>query len=263
MSQSIAGSVAFVTGANRGLGAALVQSLLSRGAQKVYAAARSLDSLETLVATGEGKVVPVQLDVTDTEAIRAAAALATDTTLLINNAGIVAAAFRPITEAATVDDLRRELDVNAIAPHAITQAFASTLIASTQTSPVSTPRRAAVVNIASVVSFVSFPAAPTYSASKATTHSLTQGWRHTLAPHGVDVLGAYPGPVDTDMGRDLPIDKTPALDVANAILDGIEAGTQEILPDVVALAQGAQYLANPKALEQQVSQQMSQEMATV
>lgn len=65
------------------------------------------------------------------------------------------------------------------------------------------------------------------------------------------------------MGRDLPIDKTPALDVANAILDGIEAGTQEILPDVVALAQGAQYLANPKALEQQVSQQMSQEMATV
>ena len=86
MSQSIAGSVAFVTGANRGLGAALVQSLLSRGAQKVYAAARSLDSLETLVATGEGKVVPVQLDVTDTEAIRAAAALATDTTLLINNA---------------------------------------------------------------------------------------------------------------------------------------------------------------------------------
>ncbi len=263
MSQSIAGSIAFVTGANRGIGASLVQALLTRGASKVYAAARTLDSLDTVVAKGEGRVVPVQLDVTNADAIRAAAALATDTTLLINNAGIVAAAFRPITEAATVDDLRRELDVNAIAPHAITQAFAPTLIESTRASNSSTPRRAAVVNVASVVSFVSFPAAPTYSASKATVHSLTQGWRHTLAPHGVDVLGAYPGPVDTDMGRNLPIDKTPALDVANAILDGVEAGTQEILPDVIAVAQGTQYLANPKALEQQVSQQMSQEVAAV
>ncbi|HEY0928977.1 MAG TPA: SDR family NAD(P)-dependent oxidoreductase [Gemmatimonas sp.] len=262
MSQSIAGSVAFVTGANRGLGAALTQALLARGASKVYAAARTLGSLENIVANGEGKVVPVQLDVTDAEAVRAAASLATDITLLLNNAGIVATAFRPITDVRTVDDLRQELEVNAIAPHAITRAFAPALIESAQSGKATT-RRSTVVNVASVVSLVSFPVVSTYSASKAAVHSLTQGWRHSLAPHGVDVLGAYPGPIDTDMAREIPFEKTSALDVANAILDGVEAGTQDILPDPAAQQNGALYFANPKALELQISQQMSQDAAAV
>ncbi|MBL0940884.1 MAG: SDR family NAD(P)-dependent oxidoreductase [Gemmatimonadaceae bacterium] len=252
MSQPIANSVAFVTGANRGIGAALVEALLARGASKVYAAARNISTLDAIVARGEGRVIPVSLEVTDLDAIRAAAALASDTTLLINNAGVVASAFRPISDISTIDDLRLELEVNAIAPHAITQAFAPSMIAA---------KHGTVVNVASVVSLVSYPVVPTYSASKATTHSITQSWRHTLAPHGVNVLGVYPGPVDTDMARALPIDKTPVTDVAHAILDGIEAGVQEILPDPVAVAQGAQYLANPKELERLVSQQMMQQEA--
>lgn len=251
MSQRIANSIPFVTGANRGIGAALVDALLARGATKVYAAARDIRTLDSTVASGGGRVIPVALDVTNADAIRAATLRAHDTTLLINNAGVVVSAFRPILDEATIDDLRKELEVNAIAPHAITRAFAPTLIAAKRNGG-----KSSVVNIASVVSLVSYPMVATYSASKATTHSLTQSWRHALAPHDVDVLGVYPGPVDTDMARDLPIDKTPVQDVANAILDGIEAGDEEIFPDVVAQEQGARYLADPKALERHVSQQM-------
>lgn len=244
MSQQIAGSIAFVTGANRGIGAALVDALITRGATKVYAAARSVSALEPLVARHGARIVPVQLDVTRDADIRAAAALAADTTLLINNAGLAAAAFRPLTEYATAEDLRREFEVNAIAPHAITQAFAPAFIARSGGT---------IVNLASVASFVNYPPIPTYSASKAATHSLTQGWRVTLAAHGVEVLGVYPGPVDTDMARGLPIDKTPASDVANAILDGVEHGTEDIFPDVVSQGMGAQYLASPKELERLVA----------
>lgn len=244
MSQQIAGSIAFVTGANRGIGAALVDALVTRGAAKVYAAARNLSTLEPLVARHGSRVVPVQLDVTNDADIVAAAKLAADTTLLINNAGLAAAAFRPLTEYATAADLRREFEVNAIAPHTITQAFAPSFIARSGGT---------VVNLASVASFVNYPPIPTYSASKAATHSLTQGWRATLAAHGIDVLGVYPGPVDTDMARDLPIDKTPAIDVAHAILDGVEAGTEDILPDAAAQGMGAQYFASPKELERLVT----------
>jgi len=263
MSQSIAGSVAFVTGANRGIGAALTRALLERGAAKVYAAGRQLPSLDALVAEGAGRVVAVALDVTDPDAVKAAAALASDTTLLINNAGVAKGEPRTLGDETSASDLRQELEVNAVAPHIITHAFSPALIAAGTRSEGRTAGGATVVNIGSAVAFANFPQAPTYSASKAALHSLTQAWRRTLAPHRVDVLEVYPGPVDTDMAREIPMDKTPAPVVAHAILDGVEHATQDILPDVIAQSLGTEYFRAPKRLEQQISAQVWETPATV
>jgi NAD(P)-dependent dehydrogenase (short-subunit alcohol dehydrogenase family) len=98
---------------------------------------------------------------------------------------------------------------------------------------------------------VNFPIATTYSISKAATHSLTQASRTQLAPHDVYVAGVYPGPIDTDMARELPLEKTSPEATAHAILDGIEARREEIFPDPFSVQLGALYGRDPKALEAQ------------
>lgn len=246
MGQAIAGSVAFVTGANRGNGAALVEAFVARGAARVYASARDPRTLDAIVARHGGRVVAIPLDVTDAAQVAAAARTASDTTILVNNAGVSATPmFTPLTAPSTAHALRTEFEVNAVAPHAVTIAFADALLAR---------GAGTVVNVASTASFTNFAPIPTYSASKAALHSLTQGWRTRLAPHGIEVLGVYPGPIDTDMARDFPMEKTTAIAAAHAILDGIEAGTEEILPDPVAVQLGTQYAADPKGLERAVAQ---------
>jgi short-subunit dehydrogenase len=107
------------------------------------------------------------------------------------------------------------------------------------------------VNLASVVSLVNFPSVTTYSVSKAATHSLTQATRAQLAPQQVYVAGVYPGPIDTDMARDLPMEKTGAGVTAEAILDGIEARREEIFPDPFSVQLGSLYQRDPKAVEAQ------------
>ncbi|MDX2183926.1 MAG: SDR family oxidoreductase [Gemmatimonadaceae bacterium] len=240
MSHPIAGTVALVTGANRGIGAALVTALLARGAAKVYATARRPETLEALIAGHGDRVVPLTLDVTDPAQVAALAASAPDVRLLVNNAGVAAIAFQPATDPAQLPALRAELETNVIGLHAVTLAMVPVLARSPG---------ATIVNLGSVASFVSFGPLPTYSASKAAVHSLTQGMRAALRPQGIAVLGVYPGPVETDMGKVLPVEKTAPSVVANAILDGIEAGTEEILPDPLAQQLGAAYFADPKGLE--------------
>jgi len=238
----IHGTTALVTGANRGIGRALVDSLLARGAAKVYATARNVDSLKDLVAKSGGRVVPLQLDVTNPEQIKAAAAAARDIRLLINNAGIVKKVGGEFTDPQWIAAARDEFETNVIAVLAVTQAFA----------PALTSRPGgAVVNLASVVSLVNFPGATTYSVSKAATHSLTQATRAQLAPQEVYVAGVYPGPIDTDMARDFPMEKTSANVTAEAILDGIEARREEIFPDPFSVQLGALYQRDPKAVETQ------------
>lgn len=246
MAHRIAGTVAFVSGANRGIGAAQVEALLERGARRVYASARRLESLQWLVDKYGDRVVPVQLDVTSSEQVAAAVTLAPDVTLLVNNAGIVAHQFAPMSDTRYLPALREELETNVVGLHSLTLAFLPVL----QATP-----GAAVVNFSSVAGLSAFAALPTYSASKAAVHSLTQAWRVALAPHGITVHGVYPGPVDTDMARDIPLDKTSAADVANAILDGVEKGIEDILPDPFAAQIGAAYFADPKALERQFASQ--------
>lgn len=219
MQRTIAGKAVLVTGANRGLGSALVDEFLRRGARLVYAASRSGE------AARDDRVVPVRLDVTDGAQIRRATEEVESLDILVNNAGVSVA-----------DDLsdrsafERHLDVNLHGTLDVTLAFLAELRRS----------RGSVVNVVSLGALAAVPVLPAYSASKAAALSLTQSLRAVLAVQGVTVQAVLPGPIDTDMIRDLAIAKTPAADVAHATLDGVERGEDEIFPDPMsqALADG-------------------------
>jgi len=235
----IAGTTALVTGANRGIGRALTEALLTRGVRKVYATARNPEALRAL---GDERVVSLQLDVTDADQIRAAADAAPDVELVFNNAGVVIATG--IADPTVVDQARREMDVNYFGPLQLLQRFAPTLASN---------GGGAVVNIGSAAGLTNVPLFPTYSASKAALHSLTQAARALLGAQGTSVFGVYAGLVDTDMVRDLALPKTSPRDVALAILDGIEAGQEDIFPDPFAVNFGRQFESSPKGSERQIS----------
>ena len=243
----VRGRVALVTGANRGIGKAIVEALLARGAAKVYAGARNPETLAALIAASGGRVVPLRLDVTDGGQVQEAAAAAGDVDLLINNAGVAAHAFAAFEDPAWLDAGRRAYETNALGTLRVTQAFAPGL---------AVRDGGTVVNVVSVAAFANFPVLLGYAASKAAQHSSTQGMRAMLAGQGIRVVGVYPGPVDTDMAERFPIEKVSAASVATAILDGLEAGEEDILPDPYAVDEGAVYAASPKTLERNRSSQV-------
>jgi NAD(P)-dependent dehydrogenase (short-subunit alcohol dehydrogenase family) len=235
----IEGTVALVTGANRGIGRALTEALLARGVKKVYAAARNPD---TLAALRDERVVPLRLDVTDAEQIRAAAEAASDVELVFNNAGVVLASG--IADSTVLDQARREMEVNYFGPLQLLHRLAPTLARN---------GGGAVINIGSAAGLTNIPFFPTYSASKAALHSLTQAARILLGPQGTAVFGVYAGPVDTDMTRDLALPKSAPRDVAFAILDGVEAGQEDIFPDPFSVDFGRQFGSSPKDSERQMA----------
>ena len=239
--EKIAGSVAVVSGANRGIGRALVEELLTAGASKVYAGARNPDSLDDLRETWGSRVVPLKLDVTDPEDVGRAATSAADATILFNNAGVAGTVGTSITDPDALAHARHEMEVNYFGVLALSSAFAPVLARN---------GGGAVVNVASVAGLVNFPLFQTYSASKAAVHSVTQALRTGLKSQGTFVAGVYPGPVDTEMARNVPMEKTSARDVARAILRSLEAGEEEIFPDPVSQQMGAMFLEDPKGLEQ-------------
>lgn len=242
-SKRIDGTVALVTGANRGLGRAITEALLERGATKVYAAARDPETLAGLGRRHGSRLVAARMDVTDAEQVAAVAGRATDVDLVVNNAG----AYRPtdLVDEAIVEVARREMEVNYFGVLRVLRAFAGTLAA----------RGGVLVNVGSAAGLSNVPLQPTYSASKAAQRSLTQAARALLAGRGVTVHGVYPGPIDTEMVKDLPpqFEKTPPADVAAAILDGIEAGDDDIFPDAFATIIGKQFHESPKELERQLA----------
>jgi NAD(P)-dependent dehydrogenase (short-subunit alcohol dehydrogenase family) len=244
MTYAIKGKTALVTGANRGIGEAIVDALVAAGAKKVYAAARNINDLAPLTAKHGARVVALKLDVTDLAQIAAAAAAAPDVELLVNNAGFAGYTGGAFTDPEWITSGRREMDVNFFGTFAVTQAFAPVLAKN---------GGGAVTNIASVTSLVNFALFASYSASKAATHSLTQATRAMLKDQGTQVFGVYPGPIDTRMAKDIPMDKTSPADAARAIVAGIQAGTEEIFPDPMSQGMGAGYLTNPKELERQAS----------
>jgi len=235
--QSIEGAVALVTGANRGIGRALTDALLARGVKKVYATARNPEALCDL---RDDRLVSLRLDVTDADEIRAAAEAAADVQLVFNNAGLLLATG--IADSNVLDQARREMEVNYFGPLQLLQRLAPTLARN---------GGGAVVNIGSAAGLTNVPFYPTYSASKAAL--LTQAARILLGPQGTSVFGVYAGPVDTDMVRDLALPKTAPRDVAFAILDGIEAGQEDIFPDPFALDFGRRFQSSPKGSEQQIA----------
>jgi len=211
----IAGATALVTGANRGLGRALAAELLARGAT-VYAGARDPGAIDLPGA------IPVALDITDPASIAAAVATAGDVTLLVNNAG-----SPPTADVLTgdLDVIRREFDTHVFGTLAVTRAFAPRIAANGGGS---------VLNILSVLSWVSFPHLGAYSAAKSAEWSMTNALRQQLASEGVHVAGLHVGYMDTDMAAGVDAPKSAPADVARIAIDGVEADLPEILADDVS-----------------------------
>jgi NAD(P)-dependent dehydrogenase (short-subunit alcohol dehydrogenase family) len=206
-------SVAFVTGANRGLGLAFTKALLAGGA-KVYAAARDPGAI-TLPG-----VTRVRLDVTNTADIAAAAREARDVTFLINNAGVArGAAFLGGDAIAAA---RAEMETNYFGPLLLSRAFAPILAGN---------GGGAILNVLSVLSWLSLPTSATYGASKAAAWSLTNGLRNELAAQGTQVAGLHVGYMDTEMASHVTTPKSRPEDVVRLTLEALEAGAEEILAD--------------------------------
>ena len=244
----IAGRVALVTGANRGIGRALVDALLERGARKVYGAARKPETLDELVAASAGRVVPLRLDITNAADVQQAAAQADDVDLLVNNAAVVNHLFGGFEDPIWLDAGRQEYETNVLGSLRVSQAFAPIL---------ARQGGGTIVNVSSVAGLIGMPGVLTYSTTKAALHSLTQSTRAMLRGQGTFVVGVYPGPVDTDMARDFTFPKVSPDSVAHAILDGLERGQEEIYPDPMALEYGNAYAVNPKDLEGRIAALMA------
>jgi len=207
---TIADKAVLVTGANRGIGQALVEEALRRGAKRIYAGARQP------IPHPDHRVVPLVLDVTNAEAIRAAVEEVDALDILINNAGV--SLQNDISDRAALEQL---IAVNLFGTYDVTQAFL----------PVLARPHSAIVNILSLASIAAVPFDSLYSISKAAAFSLSQSLRALLAQRGVSVHVVLPGPIDTDMTRNLDIPKASPGSVAQAIFDGVENGEEEIFPD--------------------------------
>jgi NAD(P)-dependent dehydrogenase (short-subunit alcohol dehydrogenase family) len=231
MSTAIDGKVILVTGANRGIGQAMVTEALRRGASRVYAGTRQPYDHP------DPRVTALALDITDEEQVRAAAAKVGSLDILVNNAGVFL--FDDLTDRGA---LEQHLAVNLFGTYRVIQAFLPALTAS----------GGDIINNVSVASLAPIPVTPAYSVSKAAAFSLTQSLRMLLAARGVRVHAVLTGPVDTDMVRDLDIPKTPPLSVAQGIFDGVENGEEDIFPDPMSAAFADGWHAGPaKALERQ------------
>jgi NAD(P)-dependent dehydrogenase (short-subunit alcohol dehydrogenase family) len=225
----IHGSVVLVTGGNRGIGAEFVRQLKQRGAAKIYVAARNIDSVKV-----DGVEV-IALDVTDDAQVQAAAEQAGDVQVLINNAG---ATFNQTLLDGDLDTIRREVETNFFGPLKLIRAFAPVLAAN---------GGGAVLNVLSAVSWISFPGATVYAASKAAAWSMTDGARIELAAQGTQVTGLHMGLVDTDMTAGFELEKIAPAVVVTAALDGIEAGATEVLADDTARQAKASLAGDPMA----------------
>ncbi len=206
-------SVALVTGANRGLGRAFAQRLLDRGARKVYATARRPETVDL------PSVEVLALDVTDPGSVRAAARAASDVSLLVNNAGISTG-----TDLVTgsLDVVRRELETNVLGGLTMIRELAPALAAH---------GGGAVVNVLSAMSWFGVKGAGAYHLSKAAAWAMTNGVRLELADQGTLVTAVHLGLADTDMSAGWQVDKISPSALADAALDGVEAGSDEVLAD--------------------------------
>jgi NAD(P)-dependent dehydrogenase (short-subunit alcohol dehydrogenase family) len=210
MSMTIAERAVLVTGANRGIGQALVEEALRRGANRVYAGTRQpLDHPDE-------RVTSLTMDVTDAAQIQAAVGKVDSLNLLINNAGL--GLYDDLSDRAALD---QHLAVNLFGTYEVSQAFLPLLISS----------RGAIVNVLSNTALAALPFIPAYSISKAAAFSLSQSMRALLAGQGVGVHVILAGPVDTEMSRDFDVPKASPESVARAIFDGVEKGEDEIFPD--------------------------------
>jgi NAD(P)-dependent dehydrogenase (short-subunit alcohol dehydrogenase family) len=228
---TIADKTVLVTGANRGIGQALVEEALKRGAKRVYAGTRQP------FTHLDGRVTPLTLDVTNAAQIQAAVERVESLDILINNAGL--GVFDDLSDRAA---LERHLAVNLFGTWGVTQAFL----------PLLTRSRGGIVNVLSVAALAALPIIPAYSISKAAAFSLSQSLRAILAGRGVSVHAVLAGPVDTDMSRGFEVPKASPESVAQAIFDGVEEGDDEIFPDPMSGSMAESWRSGAvKAVERQ------------
>jgi NAD(P)-dependent dehydrogenase (short-subunit alcohol dehydrogenase family) len=212
----VAGSTALVTGANRGLGLAFAKALVEMGAAKVYAGARNPEAV-----TLKG-VVPLKLDVTSDEDAVAAARVARDIDLLINNAGIA----RPggFLADGAFEAAREQFEVNFFGSLRMARAFVPVLAKN---------GGGAIINVLSVASWMNGPTLATYGASKSAAWALTNGLRIELARQGTQVVAVHAAFIDTDLARNFDAPKSSAEEVVRTTLDALERGDREVLADAI------------------------------
>jgi len=232
MSFQVEGKVALVTGANRGIGKAIVDGLVSHGAAKVYAAVRNLDTAAGHVKAHGDKIEPILIDLEKPETITAAAKKVTDVELVVNNAGV----FQPVSplDTGAIKSLQFQIDVNLYGLIRMAQAFAPVLKAN---------GGGALVQLNSVASLKCFTESALYCASKAASYSITQALRELLAEQGTAVVSVFPGPIATDMADAAGMTEMaePPSQVAEAIITALAAGHFRAYPDSMAKEFGEAY----------------------
>jgi NAD(P)-dependent dehydrogenase (short-subunit alcohol dehydrogenase family) len=228
---TIANKTILVTGANRGIGLALVEESLRRGARRVYAGTRHP------IAHVDERVTSLILDVTDGAQIEEAVARVQSLDILINNAGV--ALYDDLSDPTAIE---QQLAVNLFGPYRVIRSFL----------PLLTESHGTIVNNLSLVALAPLPITPAYSISKAAAYSMTQSLRALLARQNVTVQGVLTGPTDTEMSQGLDIPKASPRSVAEAIFDGIEHGEEDIFPDPMSRAMSDGWLESAaKELERQ------------
>jgi len=235
------GKIALVSGANRGLGKAIVEQLIKKGVKKVYAGSRTTENLKELVAEYGDKIIPIELDLTKQETIDKIGTQIDHLDILVNNAGVLSGGALLSEDA--ISSLHENLVVNVYGLVKLSNTVRHHFINENQ--------RTAIVNISSVAGLANMPPIGTYSVSKAAVHSITQGMRTELANKNTQVIGVYPGAMDTAMLDGWDMEKADTTIVAKKILNGIENGDTDIFPDNQSEHVGALYSKDPKGVEEQ------------
>lgn len=235
---NIQGKTILVTGANRGIGEELVHALIRNGAGKIYAGTRELVNLPEF---GDERVTFIKLDITRPKDVSAAVAEIGGIDILVNNAG---AMLSNNIETATQDDLASDMNVNYFGTMRVMQAVIPGMEKN---------GGGVIANVLSVLALAPMPFTAGYAASKAAMHSATQAARGLLKPKNIKVVGIYPGPVETRLSADLPIEKTPANVAAEEIVKGLINDLEDIYPDPVSQQVSGFWGSNPKGLEHHFS----------
>ncbi len=232
------GTIVFITGTNRGIGKSLVNEILKLGAKKVYACARDISSLPDFYSD---KIVPIQLDILDENQINEAVTLASDTQILINNAGTLKTGN--ILEG-EFENIKYDMEVNYFSTIKMMRAFIPILEKNKNTR---------IINIVSIAAYTSFPFIAGYSASKAALYSATQSARIELAKRNIMVHAVNPGAIDTDMNKGSNMEMTKPDDVALSILKDIELEKLDIIPDQMGQNMYSIWREAPDKLEEMSS----------